>query len=410
MGNKTFTTAGISKLKAPDSGRVERYDAAVPGFGVRVTASGAKSWIFLYSHDGRRRRYTIGTVDAIPLAQARAQAIGLKDRVKAGEDPAAEKLTAREKAIAESADRSNTFGAVVGTYFRRHGDKLARGSELRSILDREVLPHWRDRKVTDITRYDVAERCGVVIDDGKPAAANRLFETIRQVFNYAIEHALVRGLETAPTDRMKMPAARVKRERVLNDDEIKQIWKALDVMGRPFGDLYKVMLLTGQRLDETRKMRCADVNGDAGRWTIPAADAKNSQEHTVYLSPLANEIIARQPAIFGSVYVFAGRGENPASGHSKAKARLDELSGVTGWRLHDLRRTMRTRMAKLGVPVIVAERCLNHTIGGLVGVYDRHGYNVEMQAAWERWAAYVAGLVKPTEDDRVVPLRALGAA
>lgn len=128
MGNKTFTTTGISKLKAPDSGRVERYDAAVPGFGIRVTASGAKSWIFLYTHDGRRRRYTIGTVDAIPLAQARAEAIGLKDRVKAGEDPAAEKLTTREKALAESADRSNTFGAVVDTNFRRLGDKLARGS------------------------------------------------------------------------------------------------------------------------------------------------------------------------------------------------------------------------------------------------------------------------------------------
>ncbi len=210
-----FTAAGISKLKSPDVGRIEKYDAAVRGFGIRVTASGSRSWIFVYSYGGKRRRYTIGSVDVIPLAKARATAATLKDNVKAGGDPAGDKQQDRRQVKATAGDRSGNFGEVVEKYFARHAGKLARGWEMRQIIDRELMPHWRHRRMVDITRYDVAERVGVLMDAGKGGAANRLYECIRQTFNFAIQHAMVRGLESSPCDRMKAPAARVKRDRTL---------------------------------------------------------------------------------------------------------------------------------------------------------------------------------------------------
>lgn len=404
MANRAFTAASISAIKPPKSGRVEKFDGSVSGFGIRVTANGARSWIFLYSLGGKRRRYTIGSAVDISLADARAMAISLRDRVKAGEDPAADKQKAKSQVQAEAADRSGTVGAVWETYYKRHASKLARGWELEQIVNREVMPHWRDRRVTDITRYDVAELCGALIDAGKPGAANNLFSVLRGFFNFTLKQALVRGMETAPTDRMSMPAKAVHRDRILSDAEIKDVWKALDVSAAPFGAMFKTLLLTGQRRSETARMKWSDVDLDAGSWTIPASDTKTKAAHIVHLSPLVAEIIKAQPRVSWSEYVFAGRGANPVSGYSKAKARVDDLSGISDWVLHDLRRTCRSGLARLGVPVMVAERVLNHELGGLIGVYDRHGYDEEMKQAWKRWSDHIAGLIRP-KSDKVVPIK-----
>lgn len=407
MSKEALTVKSVAAFLRTAKPKQERFDGAVPGFGARADGKGAGSWALVYvaPGSGKRRRYIIAPVADLPLANARAEASALKSQIKAGIDPADERQAASKAATAERADTSGTFGAVWETYYKRHASKLARGWELEQIVKREVMPHWRARKVTDITRYDVAELCGALIDAGKPGAANNLFSVLRGFFNFTLKQALVRGMESAPTDRMSMPAKPVRRDRTLSDAEIKEVWKAFDVAAMPFGGLFKTLLLTGQRRSETAAMKWADLDLDAATWTIPASDTKNKAAHTVFLSPLVVKIIKAQPKVTWSPYVFAGRAARPVSGYSKAKARVDDLSGIADWTLHDLRRTCRSGMARLGVPPMVGERVLNHELGGLIGIYDRHGYDEEMKQAWKRWSDHVAGLVAPKGGGKVVPIK-----
>lgn len=405
MTKSALTAKSVSAFTAKAKAKQETFDAIVPGFGVRADGKGSGSWVLVYVAPitGKRRRYSISRLTEMTLASARARAGELKATIAAGIDPADERKANSATTEAAAADTSATFRAVWGVYYKRHGSTLANGPAMQRTIDREVMPAWGDRNVADITRYDVADLTGGVADSGRPAAAHSLFDVVRGFFNYCIKQALVRGMVAAPTDRMAAPTKIIARDRILSDDEIKAVWSAFDVAAAPFGGLFKVLLLTGQRRTETSRMRWADVNLETGAWTIPASDAKSGKEHTVHLSPLAVEIILAQPKVSWSEYVFAGRAANPVSGYSKAKARADELSGISDWRLHDLRRTCRSGMARLGVPVMVAERVLNHELGGLIGIYDRHGYDEEMTQAWKRWSDHVAGVVAP-KSDKVVPI------
>jgi integrase len=180
------------------------------------------------------------------------------------------------------------------------------------------------------------------------------------------------------------PKAPASRARVLSDDEIRTFWTATEALGEPFAPLFRLLLLTGQRLNEVAGMRRAEIEGDV--WRIPASRAKNHREHFLPLGALARAIIAEAP---GDDLVFSTTGRTAVSGFSKAKARLDALMGeVAPWRLHDLRRTMAMNLAALGVAPVVTEKALNHVSGvsgGLVGVYQRFDYAAEVRAAVEAW-------------------------
>jgi integrase len=208
-------------------------------------------------------------------------------------------------------------------------------------------------------------------------------------YGWAVKRGAIEGnpflnLPVAPT---------LKRERVLTDDEIAGIWRATDGAG-PFNGIVRLLLLTGQRREEVAGMTWAELSDDLSTWTIPASRAKNGATHIVPLSAPAQDLLRGVPR--SGELVFPGL-RGTFNGFSPAKATLDTKSGVTNWRLHDLRRTMATGLQRLGVRLEVTEQVLNHVSGsraGIVGVYQRHDFASEKRAALDAWGAHVLAVVE----------------
>jgi integrase len=391
----------LRKLQAPSSGRRELYDGIIPGFGVRVTDKGAKSYIFLYVHQGKRRRYTIGRVGAMSLDQARRKARELYELAQAGRDPAAEKKAPKATPAA--------FKDVVALFDRRALAGKRTGRETLRIIERELLPHWKDKPFTSITADDVHDRIDAVLDVGKKEAARRLFEIIRRLFNWARTQRDSYRIERSPCEGLKADdlfGEKAFRDRTLKDAELRAVWNA--EVGHPFGPIVRLLILTGLRRNEVARAQWSEFDFDKALWTIPADRTKSGTAHVVPLTAEMLEIIQSLP--HQGPYLFrSGRNANrPVSGFSAMKDRLDaQLPGVEEWNLHDLRRTMRTHLSSLPVPGgdLVRELVIGHTKPGLHRVYDQHAYLDEKRKALELWAARLKTLLIPPADN-VVALRA----
>ena len=211
------------------------------------------------------------------------------------------------------------------------------------------------------------------------------------MFNWALECDIV---ETSPCAGVRRPSAERARERVLDDDELRRVWHGAVALGFPWGSITQLLILTGQRRDEVAMMRWSEVDLGKRLWTLPSERVKNGKVHTVPLSDAAKAMLASIPR--AGDYVFASpSGGHPS--HSHGKILLDKAVGdVAPWRFHDLRRTVASGLARLGVNLPVIEKILNHTSGsfaGVVGVYQRHDFAAEKRAALELWAQHVDGLV-----------------
>jgi integrase len=393
--SKALTDPGIGKIgKAPKGKRAERFDALAPGLSLRTTDTGTKSWGVYYRFDGKHQRLTIGGWPAVAVAEARERAREIKDQAKAGIDPKVVKRAAADAVRTEAAAAArNTFGRIAEIYITRECSRLKRGGEYESAIRRELLPKWQHRQMTDLRRGDLTEITDALIDAGKPMAGRRIHEITKRIFNWSMDRG---DIELSPFAAMRPPVKKEPRDRVLKDDEIKALWKTWGEMAYPFGSLQKLLLLLGQRRGEIAEMRWSEVAPDGRTWIIPAARNKMGREHLVPLSDAAVAILEDLPRFNGGDFVFTSTsGARPVSGFSKCAARTIELSGVSGWTLHDLRRTCRTGLARLGVPEIVAERVVNHAKQGLVKVYDLHAYEDEKREALARWAQEVTNLVTP---------------
>jgi integrase len=395
------------------------WDSEVKGFGLKVIHSkekpraegqtvksgGKKVYIFQYRMGGRNtatKRYTIGEHGALTPDEARKEAERLKGLVRSGKDPAHEKRAIQE-AHRRGTAAKNSVEAVGREFIQRHLSQRKSGAETARILEREVFPKWGAQPIGDIKRSDVLTLLDRIADRGAPYARNRTAATIRKLFNWAIKRGY---LEANPAAGVEMIDEQ-ERDRFLSDEEIVRVWNACGVVGWPFGPLFRILLLTAQRRDEVAEMRWSELDLNAALWTLPKERAKNNRTHEVPLAPIVAEMLAAVARIDESDLIFTTNGKTPVSGFSQAKRRLDELAGVNDWRLHDLRRTATTGMAKLGVEPHVADRILNHKQGvirGVAAVYNRHAYLDERRAALNCWADYVLRLVKPT-DAEVVALR-----
>jgi integrase len=243
----------------------------------------------------------------------------------------------------------------------------------------------------------VKERCG-------PGAANDVYAALRRLFNWCVEREIVAA---SPLTGLRAPADAKSRERTLSDKELAAVWEAAVKLGYPFGPFIQILILTAQRRTEVARMRWQQIDLDAGTWTLDGEDTKAKRKHVVPLSSQALEILRSLPEGDGPGFVFTKTGATPISGFSKAKKRLDALSGVTDWELHDLRRTATTGLISLGVSEFLASRILNHapkTLLGVTAVYNRYGYLPEMRRALEAWAAHVTG-AEEGEPAKVVQLR-----
>lgn len=409
-----LTAPGVEKMQ-PTTRRQEIPDDLCTGLYLVVQPTGKKGWQVRYRHGGTHRRMTLGAFPVLSLADARARARNALAAASEGRDPAAEVKAA--KAPKEPDDR-NSIRALVEQFDKRHLKGLKSGVAVRRQFDQHILPTWGDRDVATITKRDVLDLLDGIVDAGKATTANRIRAYLSKFFNWCASRDII---EVPPTLNVKAPAKEKVRDRVLTDDEVRWLWLACEAEGFPWGPFGKMLLLTGQRLNEVAQMTDAEIRD--GAWHLASIRTKNGRAHVVPLSETVAGIlkaIPRVPDEDGVVrFIFTTTGATPVSGFSKGLDRIQKRMGeiaakergepveMARWTWHDLRRTAATGMARLGIPVRVTEAVLNHvsgTGGGIVAVYQRHDYADEKRQALEAWARFVAQMVEG-KPENVVRLR-----
>jgi integrase len=369
-----LTVRGIEALE-PGEKRREIPDSLMTGLYLLVQpGTGNKVWAVRCRQNGRPRKFTIGRYPLYGLAEAREAAQRILRSVSEGRDPG----------------RPNT-GSVddtIAQFLERYARRKYRPSTLREVtrtLDR-ALAAWRGRRLDSITKADVRDLLDSI---GAPAASNAVLKFLKRLFSWAVSEDL---LKASPLIGFQKPHVEKSRERILTDDELCRVWKAAESAGYAFGDFVRVAIFTGQRPGEVSGMRRDELRGDT--WILPSERVKNKKSHSVPLSRQALAIIEAAPQI-STNHVFSYAEGKPIRGLHHAKQALGRASGVTGWTLHDLRRTCASGLARLGVSIAVIEQILNHrggSLAGVAGVYIRHQFEKEKREALQQWADYVERL------------------
>ena len=405
----------VKRLPVPVRGNRVTYFAGATiqgaktprGFGVRVTAAGARAFVLNYRLRGREYRYTIGAWPDWSALKAVRSARDLRQRVDRGENPLDDRTPPPATATVAS-----ILDDFVARYVRTLRARSA--SEYVSAFDRLVKPRIGKLGIYEVRRSHVIKMLDEIEDKNGPVMADRTLAYVRKAFNWwatrddQFNVPVVRGMA-----RIK-PKERA-RTRVLSDDEIRLVWPALGEAGT-FGALVRMLLLTGQRRDEVARMSRREI-GEDGIWTIPAERYKTKQPNHVPLSTAALDVVTAQPIIEGCDYVFPSRAKTPYSAFGKSKAKLDKaviaaiktrakkgakVEPIPNWTLHDLRRTAKTLMVRVGVRPDISERVLGHVIAGVEGTYDRHSYADEKRDALEKLAAFVERILHPIPSSVVV--------
>jgi integrase len=402
---QTLTAKSVQAAKPPAEGRLEIGDRLVSGLTLRVTASGVRTWTVTYRVAGRLRRYTLGSADVLSLADAREAARKALAQAALGTDPAAARQEARE---AEAARDAGTVGAMVERFMIEHVGqrKLRSADEIGRIFERYVLPRWRGRQARELRRADVKSLFAAVSTQHGPVQANRVVERLRTFFNFLLDEEVI---EASPAARL-VGHTETPRERTLSPDETVRLWRACEGLGR-MGRLFRLLLLTGQRVGEVAGLAWGEIDAAGEWWTLPGARSMNKKAHRVYLAAPARAILAEFAAerVDGGPWVFPARlGDHPVTNYWRAfdaacaVARIDRAT-VT---VHDLRRTAASLLGELGVSRFIIGKCLNHTTErAITGIYDLYQYAAEKRAAWERLAAHLLALVEG-RPAKVIPLRA----
>ena len=344
------------------------WDTIVPGFYVEVGKRTA-SWRFYGrtkkkddpTGQPRQFRETLGRCGVLSAEDARTEARRLEQLARDGQTPADERAERQAAAPEPDPVESYAFEDLADDFVARCLKGTPRGRERKRYIEKELKPVWRGRDVRSIRRREIKLLVESKAEDA-PVSANRLLGVVKTLFNHLLDEEIV---EMNPAARVKPPGDEGSRERVLDEIEIRTLWKALDAIDRPYADAVRLLLLTGQRRGEVSGMRWDQLDLEAGLWRMPAdLSHKNKRGNDVPLNDLALDIIKRQPARDGVPYVFVSKG-GPIRGWSRVKdrivERLDEkkLDG-SSWNFHDLRRTVATHLASLRVSQRVINQLLNH--------------------------------------------------
>jgi integrase len=458
-------TAYSVKAAKPGPQRKEIRDAGSRGLYLVVQPAGAKSWAFRYRFNGKPKKLTIGPVYLgndepetvaldypCTLAGARKLAGEADLQVARGIDPAVgkkrEKRAARQRAADTERLDQDTVEAVARIFIERHAQRNTRRTSwietarliglkpdpeddrklVRTESGGEVMSQWGDRTIHEITRRDVNELLDRIVSRGSPVAANRALAAIRKMFGWAVSKDIVKA---SPCEGVTRPFEETSRDRTLSDDELRLVWRGAEAVGRPFGELIKLLILTLQRRDEVAEMRRPELRLQEQLWVIPKERVKNGQEHEVALAAAAISVFEGLPHIGRSGLLFTTNGRTSVSDFGGAKRRLDSeilklqkadaikrgedpdaVEPIPHWTLHDLRRTGASRMAELGIQLPVVEKILNHSSGsfrGVAGVYQRYGFAKEKRAALDAWASHVETVVSGKQPTNVIPLHKAGA-
>jgi integrase len=377
MPRLSLTSKLVDNAPLPrDRKSVEYFDQRMPGLVLRVSGRGTKSWNAIYRHQGRARRLTIGRYPIITLDDARARARDALCAVSRGIDPSrvrADKLT---------------FAELASIFVEGHVRKLRRARQVERLIEREIVAAWKNRPANSITRRDVALLVADVAERA-PVLANRVLANTRRLFGWAIAQGL---LETDPCDRVERPTFERARERVLASGELRALWQAFDSIDPSWAALFRLCLLTGQRVGEVLCMRWSNIDDDC--WIVPSTTAKNGLSHRVPLSPRALQVLLETPRRGGYVFCASSEPSRHLRGYRKAFTRACTIAGIENARPHDLRRTAATMIASTGVSRVVIGRILNHAERGVTAVYDRYSYDAEKRAALNLWSERLVDAVK----------------
>jgi len=391
MATSKITKSAVERLQ----GGEWIWDATVKGFGARRQRDGVFYYL-RYRLNGAQRMKSIGrhgspwTPDT-----ARTRAKEQLGKVAAGSDPFAEALQTRA---------AETFGKEVERYLERK--RAAMKPRSYEEVERHLTAHARPLaklRLAEIDRRTIAVRLAEIEEESGPVARNRVRSSLSAFFGWAITEGFIDINPVAGTGKAGEGASRA---RVLTDGELAEVWRAL---GRDqFGDIVRLLILTGQRREEIGALRWSEVDPERELIVLAPERTKNRRQHELPLSPPALAILEQQPRRKGRDLIF-GYGPGAFSGWSDCKAALDKrmlaqrqeinrkAKPIPEWRIHDMRRTCATGMAELGIMPHVIEAVLNHVSGhksGVAGIYNRARYDAEMRDALESWADHVDQLTK----------------
>jgi integrase len=377
MAKMRLTQKGLEGLKPPASGQADYYDTGgPPGFLIRVSQGGTKTFQQLYRVNGVMKRWTVGRFPALSLAEARDKA---KKRDANETDPVGEKKRAQAEL-----ERAETFKELAAKFFEANADRLKPRTrdEWKRIEEQELRPHFGTMRPQEITRGDIRAFLEAKAKTA-PYMSNRILEVIRRIYSWGVE---VERVAASPCVGLKKVGVEKQRERVLTTEELKKVFEALKKERPMIASFFRLALLTGARRGEILSVRWSDVDFDERLLTFP--DTKNNAAHTIPLSEDAVKVLRELHPLAGhSEYVFMGPTGAAIQNPQKAVARVRKNSGVE-FRIHDIRRSVATGIARLGVPREVISAILGHTIAGpqATRIYDRHSRIPEMRAALERWS------------------------
>lgn len=417
MANKRLSDLSIEKMKAPESGRVQVYDALVPGLVLRVSST-ARTWSYMYRIDGAQKRLSLGQWPGMGVALARERAGDAAKMVQRGEDPVAER-----KAEAETARAAVTVAQLVDDFAEKHIKRNMRGGapEAERLLRKNVVPVLGKKLAKDVTAAEVR----ALLDDmlsRAPVSANRTRTVLHKLFDWAMERDIV---TVNVVKRVAPVTQETPKDRVLSDAELVEIWHAAGGLGWPFGNVFRLLMLTAARRSEIAELERTEVAPDGESIVIAAERMKAGLPHVIALSALAQAELAAAPMTHQpdtnppkpSVHVFTTNGTTPVSGWSRAKTRIDKLildarrkddakaQAMPEWTVHDLRRTAATGMARIGIDFMVIGAVLAHSQRRHVGItatYARHRFDVEKTAALKAWGGYIERLLSSVDGSNIV--------
>jgi integrase len=434
-----FTDTFIKNLK-PEPSKYYKRDAN--GFTIKVWPSGAKTWLYVYTFDGKRKEIKLGEYPALKLTDARIKYNDAYELHIKGSDPGA-----LERQQQDEHRLASTVKDLVAEYLEKHAKANKKSwREDQRCLEKDVIPLWGSRKAKDIRKRDVIDLLDGIVKRGSPVMANNTFEKVRKMFNFAVEKDI---LEYSPCFGVKKPTKKEHKDRVLTDAELATFWNGLDkaAMTVEMRRALKLILVTAQRPGEVIGMHSEEIDGNW--WTIPPKRAKNGKAHRVFLAATALELIGEKQGYIGEKQGYIGEKQ----GYIFESPRLLEVEGREGipkpmdvnavayavrrnveepkkdaggketeenkpagdeaprqklimeaWTPHDLRRTAATNMSALGHSDEVIDAVLNHVKKGVIAIYNRHRYDREKQTALESWERKLKSIVTGKSVAKVVSM------
>ena len=422
---KRFTDLYIQRLVCPqDKKDFLVFDNETKGLGLRITSAGNKGFLVQWRDRStqKKRRLPLGMWGSITLKTARDAAKIHLGTVAKGGDPIADLEAGEAREEAKQQELKLTLEKLIEAWESNH---LAQRSESYKNKApgalRRGFSEFLKRPAIRLSKDDAVMLLDEMKENNGPAIAARTRSYGHAMYQWAIKRSM---LASNPFENLPFEVVRSQRDRVLSNEELGKVYKAAGTIAYPYGAYHQLVAMTGQRVNEVAGMRWSEISKDYSTWTLPSSRTKNNKEHIVHLSEPAHGILRRlrTAPTFNkkSDFVFTTTGKTPISGFSKAKKRLDGVSGVSNWVEHDWRRTVVTGLAKMGVDHVVADKLLNHqegTLSSIARVYQQNDYLPQRKEALDKWGKHVvacadkAKLPEPKEaqksdDKRQVKARA----